>query len=229
MKCKNCGKELKGRFCTECGTENEEYSWDKLRPEESNLSSVVKVCHDEEHIVQERNNDFQRSYNDLSNIFVDKTEKKIATMGGGYIRNFLAADSVAKGYGVLTNKRVYYRGKFYYRNERGISRVNGERIIDLHSVSSVAYEENRNLIAILLMIICVFATLNFFDDYPFIALFFAIVAAIFFFMSNTRFFAIEYEGGKLHIMANSFDKNEMRNFMKSVMKAKEEVCSYKKE
>ncbi len=132
-------------------------------------------------------------------------------MVGGYIRNFMATDSVAKGYGVLTDKRVYYRGKFYYRNERGISRVNGERIIYLHSISSVAYEENRNLIAIFFMIICIFATLISFGDNPMIGLLFAIFATIFYFMSNIRSFPIEYEGGRLYIMANSFDKNEMRN------------------
>lgn len=229
MNCKNCGKELKGRFCTGCGTENEEYSWEKLRPEESKLSSVGTVCRDEEHIVQDKGSDFMRSYSDLSNIFVDKTEKKIATMGGGYIRNFLATDLVAKGYGVLTDKRVYYRGKFYYRHERGISRVNGERIIDLHSISSVAYEENRNLIAILLVIICGFTALDTFGDYPTIGLLFAIFAVIFYFMSNIKFFAIEYEGGRLYIMANSFDKNEMRVFMKSLMKAKDELRIHKNE
>ena len=53
---------------------------------------------------------------DLRSMFVDANEQQIAVLGGNYLSNFLATGTIEKGFCVLSDKRVYFRGKCYYKS-----------------------------------------------------------------------------------------------------------------
>jgi hypothetical protein len=72
-------------------------------------------------------------------IFAEPTERYIASLGNGYIINFLANSSLASGFAVISNKRVYFKGKCYYKEDGKLKKSFEERTVDLKDVTGTGY------------------------------------------------------------------------------------------
>ncbi len=57
-----------------------------------------------------------RKVKGVSELFVDEQEEQKAVIGGGYLNNMLHSGVLGKGFGALTDRRLYYRGKCFYKS-----------------------------------------------------------------------------------------------------------------
>ena len=49
----------------------------------------------------------------LTKLFVSPDEKVVAVLGDSYFQNFIHDRSIKKGFAVVSDKRVYFKGKLY--------------------------------------------------------------------------------------------------------------------
>lgn len=80
---------------------------------------------------------------DMKKILVDENEEIVAVLGNSYVESFLATGSAQKGYAVVTNKRVYFRGNCYYRERKGYKASSEVRTVDLKDVTGTGFINKR--------------------------------------------------------------------------------------
>ena len=83
--------------------------------------------------------------NKFSQYFVSRDETYISSLGNGYIANFLANGSLSKGFAVITNKRVYFRGSCYSGQGKSFVKSNEERTVDIKDVTGSGFIYRRYL------------------------------------------------------------------------------------
>ena len=83
--------------------------------------------------------------NKFSQYFVSRDETYISSLGNGYIANFLAKGSLSKGFAVITNKRVYFRGSCYSGQGKSFVKSNEERTVDIKDVTGSGFVYRRYL------------------------------------------------------------------------------------
>ena len=171
---------------------------------------------------------------DIKSMFVDANEQQIAVLGGNYLSNFLATGSIEKGFCVLSDKRVYFRGKCYYKSGGGYKTRLEDRVVDVKDITGTGFSETRLLILKILAIASlvwalVAAVFIFPDPYfdPRVLSFLlmgaspAIIVCAAYFFVKLKVFEIVFAGGHIAFKASLYDAAEMQNFQKSVRKAKD--------
>lgn len=92
----------------------------------------------------------------LSESFVSRDEKYIASLGNGYIMNYLANKSVKKGFAFITDKRVYFKGRCLSGTGKKLVKTNEERTVDVKNITGSGFTYHRKwgiLIALFLSIL----------------------------------------------------------------------------
>lgn len=170
--------------------------------------------------------------NDLKSMFVDANEQQIAVLGGNYLSNFLATGSIENGFCVLTDKRVYFRGKCYYKSGGDYKTRSEERMVDVKDITGTGFSETRlfslKILAIASLAWLLFAMISALNSkYVDGAALFAsaVLPAILawgaYFLVRLKVFEISFAGGRIAFKASQYDAAEMENFQKSVRKAKD--------
>lgn len=132
--CNNCGMKVDGsNFCSSCGM--------KIKEADEQLSQSVPskpVQASTYHPSQSNSQVF------LSNLFVDKDEQHISTFGNEQYIQFLNKGKVKKAFVILSDKRLYIRGKRYEINGKGTSspdergkEIRTEKVIDMRDVRTI--------------------------------------------------------------------------------------------
>ena len=101
----------------------------------------------------------------LSQSFVSRDEKYIASLGNGYIMNYLTTQSVQKGFAFLSNKRVYFKGNCLSGTGKNLVKTNEERTVDVKNITGSGFIYRRAwgkiLVCILsIMVFIIFATVS---------------------------------------------------------------------
>ena len=97
-----------------------------------------------------------KEINKLSESFISQDEKYIASLGNGYIMNFLANKSAKKGFAFITDKRVYFKGSCLSGTGKTLTKTNEERTVDVKDITGSGFTYHRYwgiLIALFLTII----------------------------------------------------------------------------
>ena len=79
----------------------------------------------------------------LSEFFVSRDEKYIASLGNGYIMNYLANKSVKKGFAFITDKRVYFKGSCLSGTGKRLVKTNEERTVDVKNITGSGFTYHR--------------------------------------------------------------------------------------
>lgn len=79
----------------------------------------------------------------LSASFVSPDEKYIASLGNGYIMNYLANKSAKKGFAFITDKRVYFKGSCLSGTGKHLVKSNEERTVDVKNITGSGFTYHR--------------------------------------------------------------------------------------
>ena len=144
MVCDKCGTEVtkNDKFCPKCGAKVI-----KKRNKKKDIPEVEKYTLKDKEIEH------------LSQSFVSRDEKYIASLGNGYIMNYLTNKSMKKGFAFLTDKRVYFKGTCLSGKGKFLVRTDEERTVDVKNITGSGFVYRRYLGIIIAMFISLLAAL----------------------------------------------------------------------
>ncbi len=169
---------------------------------------------------------------DLNKLFVDSNEKEVATLGGDYLRNFLATGSLANGFCGVSDKRVYFKGKCYTKSGSHYKSTKEERIVDLKDITGTGFSKTKSFTLFILMIISIAwavfslvmcASAESLDQAIAWIMTFApaIIFVVWYMLYNIRIFEISFAGGKIAFKASNYSEQEIQEFQKALRTAKD--------
>ena len=151
MFCAKCGTQLPegANVCPSCGERVEKeinfsdvtnYAEQKAQQVSDNIQNQVQNIRQTQ--VEERAG---RAVRDIREMFVSADEQQKAVIGGGYLDNMLRTGVLGRGFGVLTNRRLYYRGKCFYKVGGRYVKTDEDCTVDLQDITSSGFTYTRYL------------------------------------------------------------------------------------
>lgn len=186
--------------------------------------------------------------NKFEEIFMEPTEKLIATLGNNYIQNFFINGNISNGFAIVTNKRVYFKGNCYMREGKKFFKTNEERVVDLRDITGTGYIRTKQtwmLVLATILGICSLFLLamiwegldrstieqayGFLTGYLFCAVIGCITFAIVYKITCRNLFQIEFAGGKICFQTVWYDKKEIDDFQRQIRLTKDTMSSLKEQ
>lgn len=182
------------------------------------------------------------SMKELSDIFIDKDERESLILGEWYLHKFLKGDAMKGRFCVLTDKRLYFNGRYFQKSGRSYRPDKGEYAIDLMDVTGSGFTTARLGIVLFLEILFVIVlslltalflvAVDAVEHYHFsresivqsclVLLVLGLVAApIYFYLKPLRIFVVEYGNSGIAFLTFDYLDDEARLLQKALHKAKD--------
>lgn len=253
MFCSKCGSQLPegANVCPQCGEKVEKeinfsdvtnYAGQKAQQVSGNIQSQVQNIRQ----TQEEQK-ASRAVHDIKDMFVSADEEQKAVIGGGYLSNMLKTGILGKGFGVLTNRRLYYRGKCFYKIGSRYMKTDEDCTVDLQDITSSGFRYTGRLWILFLAVLVLLFALNIgiviyglgsayrhFDSSSatislliggafFLVVFLVGVGLVFAYCYfKISIYTVTFAGGSLSIKASAYGIREVRAFDKALRQAKDE-------
>lgn len=148
MKCNKCGTEVnpQDEFCYNCGAQITRKK-DNKKDKQKNKPEVQEYQLKEKEIEK------------LSQSFASRDEKYIASLGNGYIMNYLTKGSMSKGFAFITNRRVYFKGSCLSGTGKKLVKTNEERTVDVKNITGSGFIYQQYLGILIALFISLLASL----------------------------------------------------------------------
>jgi hypothetical protein len=174
----------------------------------------------------------------IEKIVYDPSEEHMGTLGVDYVSNFLISGDLSKTILVLTDKRLYQKGKAFERNSsNGFSQVNTQKVVDIKDITGTSLINYKPLLLkiVLLFLIAMFSIssisslgLLFSSEMglkAFIPLLLniSITYVLYWFYKkiDKRFFVVEYAGGSIATDSSLYKESEINEFQKLISNLKD--------
>lgn len=222
MFCTNCGKEIpeNSNNCPSCGKEvkSGEINFSKIN--RSDVKNFI-TGKDVEQKAQE-----ESRIKDLSDIIVDSDEEQIAVLGGGYLANMLHGGGLSKGFGILTDKRFYFKGKSYKMSVGIPLSISQEYIVDLEDITATGFTFIGLFWLRILAIVCYIAGVLVVPGLGTIGLLccglIGIVLMCIYRLTLRNYYEITFAGGSVRVDVSKYGGiKEVRAFNKALRMAKD--------
>lgn len=139
-----------------------------------------------------------RKIKDVRELFVDVQEEQKAVIGGGYLSSMLHSGVLGKGFGVLTDRRLYYRGKCFYKLGGRYMKTDEDCTVDLQDITFTGFTYTRSLIWLVLTVLCgmMFLVLSFANEELVLGLIVPIVFfACLYYITKKTIYEVTFAGG----------------------------------
>lgn len=157
-------------------------------------------------------------------LVLEKEEKVLGVLNKGGFSNSLLEGTLGSEYVVLSDRRVYYSGKFFNNGQK----ISGECVIPLEKISSIgAQKKSKPWLLIPAPILMVLGTGVSVDGdgpaigVPFIVL--GLLLVFWFFSSKTNFLGVTAGSTTIAISFKFFGEKEILQFRKELGKAMTQV------
>jgi len=259
MFCKFCGAENEdgSLFCAACGknleTSDASNSSDLKSTAGTFINSAGSFAQNLEDSVQRRMNkneieaeaelsryDVNSNSPELKDIFVDPEETMVAKLGNGFLANILIWKSVRKCSAILSDKRVYFKGRIYQVVNGKVNKTTCMQTVDVEDVTGTGFlfSNYPKWLAILEFILAILTVVGFGVDVsldtggifliPFAGLIVnGIVLAFKYILSKRTLFFVEYAGGKIMFDAALIGIADVNDFQKQIRRVKDKVVGKK--
>lgn len=173
----------------------------------------------------------------LTKLLVNPDEEEImACLGNNLAQTFVSTGELGNGFAILSNKRVYFKGKCLIRKGKGFYSRTEERTVDLDDVTGTGFVHNNALWAKILCYCCialvalgVYAFIGSIvtEEYTPIMLFifpFGFLALLFHFLAKIHsrsVFEISYAGGSIAFSLYWITMEEAEEFQKNLVLLKQ--------
>lgn len=185
-----------------------------------------------------------KSMKEVKELFIDADEKETSILGEWYLHRFLKEDILHSGFCVLTDKRLYFKGKYFHKIGRGYRSDKGEYAIDLKDVTGSGFSTARFgivfFLEVLFVIVLSVLTALFlrlvevvehyyfgYDAIISLCLFFMVLGLLavpfYYYLKPFKIFVIEYAGGGIAFLAFDYLEEDVRVFQKALYKAKDSL------
>lgn len=167
---------------------------------------------------------------------MNPNEKFICALGNNYLQSFLAGGFVSKAFAVVSDKRVYFRGKSLEKGEKALRFNRVTSMVDLKDVTGTETRTVKNIgylvkAYVLFGIALVSGLFHFMvwnsPDFLFvlmwIALGFGLLFLLLYFIKKKTLLTIVFGGGGIMFPINWFPASEGENFQKKLRIAKDDV------
>ncbi|WP_300569354.1 hypothetical protein [uncultured Acetatifactor sp.] len=179
---------------------------------------------------------------ELNSLFMDATEKKAAILGEGFLYKFLEEGCMKSHFCVLTDKRVYVKGRYFHSTGRAYRVREGDYTIDVKDVTGSGFSTARFgfvfalgiAFVILLSVLAgffllfvekvdhVYFGLQAIVSSCFIVMCIGLVAVpVCYLVRPFKIFVIEYTGGKIAFLSFELLEPDFRAFQQELYKAKD--------
>lgn len=81
--------------------------------------------------------------NNLNDILFSKDEKIVSVLGNSLAQKFMATGKIGDGFAVLSDKRLYFKGKCFYKGNKGFYKKLEEKAVDLKDVTGTGFEHYK--------------------------------------------------------------------------------------
>lgn len=208
--------DMGNRFCTQCGTEL--------------VNGACPKCSQ----AQQTGNAEK-----FKQFFMNPKEQFVCALGNGYMQNFLANGSVGNGFAVVSDKRVYFKGKTYDVVGKKLRATNESRTVDLKDVTGTGVRAVKYPLLLILGIIVPILLFLFIltlivslvmgePNYGAIIPVSLIIAAVFgcpllicYFATRKTILTISYAGGCIAFDIKWYPQQESADFQKNLRIAKD--------
>lgn len=165
-------------------------------------------------------------------------EKFVCALGSGYLMNFLANGLLSKGFAVISDKRVYFKGKTFEIDAKKLRVRTSASTVDLKDVTGTEVR-TINFLAILftnfvftgltiLFFILMFATTEphtsgarALATLGLLSFILSVIFAVIYKLSKKTLLSINYAGGNIAFDINWYPRQEGENFQKMLRIAKD--------
>ena len=211
--------------------ENIEYGREKINPDK-----LVKVKSNEEKI--------------KSDVLVDSNEEIKAILGDSYLKNYFKTGMLKKSFAILTDRRVYMRGRCYEKKGLfGLKKQNVDKVLDVQDITGTEYKNIHKIwksVFKWLLIACIgigcitipinyimnfsqFSLENKFARFVVVLIEVAVRLLLIKFAlkirTNYEFLTLSFNGGQLAYDCNIATTNEVREFQRQMRLAKDKKIS----
>ena len=226
MFCSNCGKELTDNVvkCPYCGTATES---------DINLSAIAdyagkqvnKAATEVQVKTQAGFEAFKKEQkalrtSNLADIIVDSEEEQIAVIGSNYLDNMLRGNGLSKGFGILTDKRFYFRGKCFTKVAGYHKLVDEEYSIDLEDITATGFVFSRRILLLLLALV-VGLCISFVVPLI-VGIIVGLLLLVLYWFTKKAVYEVYFKGGVLCINVSKYGGiNEVKAFNKKLRQTKD--------
>ncbi|HHT17935.1 MAG TPA: zinc ribbon domain-containing protein [Papillibacter sp.] len=142
--CSNCGHKVTGaKFCPNCGMKLQVAQQGETPPPPASAQTPPPPVRESTYYPPHLNPQ-GHSQVFLGNLFVEKDEKHIATFGNEQYIRFLTKGKIKKAFAILSDRRLYIRGKRYEVSVKGSANpddrgkaVHTEKVVDIKDVKTI--------------------------------------------------------------------------------------------
>lgn len=179
-------------------------------------------------------------------VFVDQGEEIVSTIGSNYLQNFLNGGKVARGVGILTRKRFYYKGKNFTGSGKDLKSSTEEGVVSIDDITFSKFIYNRPtgllVTAIILLLPVILLLPRAFmatavvegasegggGGIPFIYIFLPLLIAcvVFFiryFVSRRTLFVVYFPGGSFGFDIKYYPIADIRDFQRQLHLLKDQI------
>lgn len=237
-------------FCTKCGAKlpdeatccpNCQAKVEKVLDFSEATKAVGQQVNKTVENVKSKTKSFQASYQkeqddrkikDVSELFIRPDEEQKAVIGGGYLANMFRTGVLSKGFGILTNRRFYFKGKCFYRSGKHFMKTDEERTVDLQDITSSGFTYTRHIlwfaVGVLGLLWSLFGTIASYGNENVFLLFIVIgwipdiVVWLIYVFFKRAIYEISFAGGGIAIKASAYGIKEIKAFDKKLRRAKDD-------
>lgn len=168
-----------------------------------------------------------------SGVLVDQSEQIMATIGSGYLQNYLAGGEVKTGVGILTQKRIYYKGQNFSDTGKDLKNTTEEGVVSINDITFTMFSHTKNIgrlvWGIILAVIGVFLFMNStgphevtgFGSLVFMAM--GLLSIVWYFISRRSLFVVSYPGGSFGFDIRYYPIADIRDFQRQLHLLKDHI------
>ena len=162
------------------------------------------------------------------NFFMNPRENFICALGNTYLQNYLSGGVFSKGFSVISDKRVYFRGSVFVggANEK-LHKVKVSKVVNIRDVTGASVTHVMPIYLLILGGLALLAGLALlFPTGGIGTIIGVLVAALFgaaFYFKRVTLLKIEYAGGEIGFDIKWFSNAECTDYQKQLFLAKDKI------
>ena len=233
------------KVCPNCSKANSDYSWycencgaalpDKTDPVDEQKGSSAKFTPPvstweqakgvlKDAVPQQAGGKGQSAGKQTNRLFIDPNEELRASIGSGYVQNFLSGGHVSQSVGALTQKRFYYKGKNYNARSKLLWSTEEEGVVSVDDISYTGFSYTSAMglliigivLAIAGFIVLLIADNSFARILGAVLMLIGALAAVRYYLSRDTLFIVAFPGGSFGFDTKLYSIADIQNFQRQL-------------